>query len=92
MADEAQRPLPLKPTTPVGAVVPEARQPWENIKPGVWVEWHSPLFHPQRAEVIGMYTNEVLEVWHPLAQTLCQIPRAWVTRVWTQPAGGLSGH
>ena len=88
MADETQRPLPLKPTKPVGSVEPEARQPWEDIKPGVWVEWHSPLFHPQRAEVIGMYTNEVLEVWHPITEQLCQIPRAWVTRVWTQPVGG----
>ena len=88
MADETQRPLPLKHAKPVQAAGPEARQPWEDIKPGVWIEWHSPLFQPQRAEVIGMYTNEVLEVWHPTTEQLCQIPRAWVTRVWTKPVGG----
>jgi hypothetical protein len=54
-------------------------------QPGDWVEWQSPALFAQQGEVLAIYPDGTFEVFHPLAETLCRLPVAWVTRILKGP-------
>lgn len=77
----------LQPGVPVDLPFPYAQRLLERapgkvraLVPGDRVSWISPLFGRLSGELIGVRTMEMVVVYHPLAETIREIPLAWLTR------------
>lgn len=51
------------------------------LKPGHWIEYESPLFGLLRGELLEVFNDGFLEVFHPLMRRLARIPVGWVRKV-----------
>lgn len=62
---------------------PDAVRP--VVEPGDWVTWLSPALPAQEGEVLGIDGDGTFSVFHPLSETLCRLPVAWITRLVKSP-------